>query len=97
MIKIENVEVVGWEHALRGMRNPKNSWDKSDSSFTEQALTHIEDEEGTIKEQFVPFDALCVGENDLDLANRLANGGPVHAKYRRMITVYLDVVAPLYW
>ena len=93
MIKIENVEVVGWEHAIRGMRNPKNSWERSDSctqgsvwcsEFCGNAYCHNND-------------GLVIGPNDLDLANRLAKGGPVHAKYRRMITVYLDITAPLYW
>ena len=97
MIKIENVEVVGWEHAIRGMRNAKNSWDRSDSGYcadlecTDCPLYDIEncccDHEGDY----------ILGPNDLDLTNRLDNGGPVHAKYRRMIVVYLDIVAPLYW
>ena len=78
MIKIENYEVVGWEHAIRGMRNPKNSWDRSDSEFNECGEGYI-------------------GPNDYDLMMRLAKGGPVHAKYRRMITVYVDITAPLYW
>lgn len=77
MIKIENVEVVGWEPAIRGMRNPMNSWDKSDS--------------------YTCYDTAVIGENDLRLANSLSKGGPVHAKYRRMIVVYLDITAPLYW
>ena len=91
MIKIENVVLPSpeqWEAVIRGMRNPKNSWDKSDS-YT----THIEDAEtlGTADYEFF------VGENDLDLMERLAKGGSVHAKYRRMIPVYLDITAPLYW
>ena len=77
MIKFENVVVAGWEPALRGMRNPKNSWDKSD----------------TLYNSAIPV----IGENDYDLAMRLVKGGPVHAKFRRMIVVYFDVVAPLYW
>lgn len=99
MIKIENVEVVGLEHAIRGMRNPMNSWDRSDSG----TRCKIDNE---------PCNFLCesygncnssddteyiIGPNDRTLATQLAAGGPVHAKYRRMITVYLDVVAPLYW
>ena len=85
MIKIENHEVVGWEHAIRGMRNPMNSWDKSDTDYIKIYTTAGE---------------LCppiIGENDHDLMMRLANGGPVHAKYRRMIGVYVDITAPLYW
>lgn len=77
MIKIEKTEVVGLEAAIRGMRNPKNSWDRSDSFHF--GATYI------------------LGPNDEDLAGKLANGGPVHAKYRRMIGVYLDITAPLYW
>lgn len=82
MITIENVTTAGWEPALRGMRNPKNSWSKSDSRFWQNAF-HDEEPE--------------LGANDLELANTLARGGPVHAKYRRMIAVYLDITAPLYW
>lgn len=74
MIKIEHAEVMGWGHAIRGMRNPMNSWEKSDS--------------------FLRPD---IGPNDHTLMMNLAHGGPVHAKYRRMITVYLDITAPLYW
>lgn len=96
MIKIENYEVVGWEHAIRGMRNPKNSWDRSDSSFKETAETDIL-EDGKVKKQFVQFDALGIGPNDHKLAMQLASGGPVHAKYRRMIVVYADITAPLFW
>ena len=82
MIKIENVEVVGWEHAIRGMRNPKNSWDRMDSIVDTEAIV---------------YDGGFVGPNDMKLMTALAKGGPVHAKYRRMITVYLDITAPLYW
>ena len=80
MIKIENTEVVGWKHAIRGMRNPMNSWDKSDS--------------GIIDETIEPFH---VGYNDLDLMKRLVNAGSDHRKFMRMIVVYTDIVAPLYW
>lgn len=82
MITIENVETYGWEPALRGMRNPKNSWDRTDSFYTEQLGTPHH---------------YALGPNDLTLARSLATGGPVHAKYRRMITVYCDITAPLYW
>ena len=82
MIKIENVEVLGWEHAIRGMRNPKNSWDRMDSSVS--------------TEDFI-IGWNNIGPNDQKLMTALAKGGPVHAKYRRMITVYLDITAPLYW
>lgn len=88
MLKIENVEVYGWEAAIRGMRNPMNSWERSDSDF------QFGDPQNCGKEGWVLY---CVGEEDLDLMKRLAAGGSTHAKYRRMITVTLDIVAPLYW
>lgn len=89
MIKFENTEVMGWEAAIRGMRNPMNSWEKSDSYYLgvdpiSKNIPHLK----------------CtyhIGPNDLDLMRRLAAGGPVHAKYRRMIVVYTDITAPLYW
>ena len=89
MIKIENFEVVGMEHAIRGMRNPMNSWEKSDSAAkcpytTNDIICNCGEN-------------MCVGPNDLTLMKKLAAGGPVHAKYRRMIVVYLDITAPLYW
>ena len=98
MIKIENFQVVGWEHAIRGMRNPKNSWALSDSSFKGTATTHeLDSETGDINEIFVEFDALAIGHDDYNLAMKLAGAGPVHGKFRRMITVYVDITAPLYW
>ena len=95
MIRIENTEVVGWEHAIRGMRNPMNSWSRSDSYY--------ECEDGPCSE--CKRGGKCsywgkeykVGSNDLDLMKRLSEGGPVHAKYRRMIAVYADITASLYW
>lgn len=96
MIKIENFEVVGWEHAIRGMRNPKNSWNRSDSEFKATAETEIM-EDGKIKKQLVYYDALGIGPNDHKLMMSLAKGGPVHAKYRRFIDIYVDITAPLYW
>lgn len=89
MLKIENVEVMGWGHAIRGMRNPMNSWEKSDSVFTPHELEDWP--HNTIK----TFDVL--GPNDLDLMKRLRNAGTDHRKFMRMITVYLDITAPLYW
>lgn len=88
MIKIENVHVDGWEQAIRGMRNPLNSWDKSDSYKTFIA------DENTIKEADYQF---FVGDADYDLMLRLAKSGTEHAKYRRMIVVYADIIAPMYW
>jgi hypothetical protein len=85
MIKLENVEVMGWEHAIRGMRNPKNSWEKIDSAW-----------DGSFN-YWTGNPGVTIGPNDHTLMMNLAHGGPVHAKYRRMITVYLDITAPLYW
>lgn len=84
MVKIENTEVVGWEATIRGMRNPLNSWDRSDSTFLPVYAQPAD---------YVPE----IGENDQDLMRRLCKGGPVHAKFRRMIIVYVDITAPLYW
>ena len=99
MIKIENVEVMGWEHAIRGMRNPMNSWERSDSGICKGG------DDGIGCENCANYDS-CehtydhswqLGKADHDLMMRLAAGGPTHAKYRRMITVYVDITAPLYW
>lgn len=96
MIKIENYEVLGWDHAIRGMRNPMNSWDRSDSEFKGVAgIDILEDEK--IKTLSVMYGALDIGPNDHELMMKLAKGGSVHAKYRRFITVYVDITAPLYW
>lgn len=105
MIKIENTEVVGWEHAIRGMRNPLNSWDKMDSHDCPchdgldcdcPMVEGIQEPSIECKEA-LEKSAFCVGENDYDLMMRLAKAGPEHAKYRRMIVVYADVTAPRYW
>lgn len=101
MLKIENVEVVGWEPAIRGMRNPKNSWAKSDSFYGCQTkanspAVHCGDSDECYDCDHT-CDELIAGPNDRKLMMQLASGGPVHAKYRRMITVYLDITAPLYW
>lgn len=98
MIKIENVEVTGWEAAVRGMRNPMNSWDKGDSKQIGQILKSEEIAPGverTYWEPCVPYTS--IGPNDLDLMTRLRNAGADHRKFMRMITVYLDITAPLYW
>lgn len=89
MLKIENTEVLGWEHAIRGMRNPMNSWAKSDS---EVSVCECERWPHDVKKSFA-----CLGSNDLDLMKRLRNAGTDHRKFMRMITVYLDITAPLYW
>lgn len=89
MIKLENIEVMGWEHAIRGMRNPMNSWEKNDSGtkcpYEKEACC------GECQQNF------CIGPNDLDLMKRLRNAGTDHRKFMRMITVYIDIMAPLYW
>ena len=78
MILIENCRVYGWEEAIRGMRNPKNSWERSDSYPLADG-------------------GYFVGDRDLELAQKLADAGQVHGKFLRMITVYMDIVAPRYW
>lgn len=100
MLKLENTEVLGWEHAIRGMRNPMNSWEKSDSEFTAFDLT----DEHRSHDEFIRYlrgedlwRAFSVGPNDLDLMTRLRNAGTDHRKFMRMITVYVDLTAPLYW
>lgn len=101
MLKIENVEVMGWEAAIRGMRNPKNSWDKSDSfckpSMENCCGCHDYDKCAYIFETTGKPYRGDIGPNDLDLMIRLRNAGTDHRKFMRMITVYLDITAPLYW
>lgn len=94
MLKIENVEVIGWEHAIRGMRNPKNSWEKSDSNWRYVAPAQRENH---ILASYSDDSEFWIGPNDADLMNRLRNAGTDHRKFMRMITVYLDITAPLYW
>lgn len=101
MIKLENTEVIGWEAAVRGMRNPLNSWNQSDSG---RCLTH-----GPAHCSDCAYANSCnasetdldthyiVGPKDYDLMTRLRNAGTDHRKFMRMITVYVDVTAPLYW
>lgn len=85
MIKIENVEVVGWQHAIRGMRNSWNSHDKSDTDYTSYFTA------------FCDSDELEIGENDLALMKKLSKAGESHRKFMRMIVVYADITAPMYW
>jgi len=82
MIKVEKISVWGFEHAIRGMRNPKNSWDKSDSNFKFNFDNELE---------------FMVGKNDLGLMHMLYTAGPEHRKYLRQIFVSMDITAPLYW
>lgn len=103
MIEFEHTEVVGWEAAIRGMRNPMNSWERSDSQLC-KSVDGFEDcrvgvhgscprgGEGYFKENI-----FCVGKNDFELMQRLARAGTDHRKFMRMIVVYVDVTAPLYW
>lgn len=80
MIKFEKVSISGWEAAIRGMRNPMNSWDKSDSHWNTCWTLHEQ-----------------IGENDLKLMKQLIKAGTDHSKFMRMITVTVDITAPLYW
>ena len=82
MIKVEKIMVGGWYPSIRGMRNPKNSWDKMDTDFSTQGQYGLD---------------IKLGPNDLKLAKQLHAGGPVHSKYKRMLVVWMDVTAPLYW
>ena len=91
MILIEKTKITGLEPAIRGMRNPMNSWERSDSGY---CSGNCDDCGIYCTEHNCAFQA---GPNDRDLMKRLAAGGPVHAKYRRMIAVYVDITAPLYW
>ena len=103
MIKFENTDVVGWEHAIRGMRNPMNSWDKSDSGikwFTHEDVVKM-DNDGV---EFIPVSSdedgqhvYMIGPNDMKLIKNLVKSGPDHRKFMRMIVVYVDITAPLYW
>ena len=98
MLKIENVELHGWEPGIRGMRNPKNSWKKSDSKFVTTDGDHHD-----ICGNFGPWygsygwKEAVIGENDLNLMTTLRDAGTDHRKFMRMIVVYMDVTAPLYW
>lgn len=102
MIKIENVEVMGWEAAVRGMRNPMNSWAKSDSHRCD-ILKELTNKNysyrcaGCKNESTGRPNCTVIGANDYDLMTRLRNAGTDHRKFMRMITVYLDITAPLYW
>ena len=97
MLKIENTDIVGWEAAVRGMRNPMNSWEKSDS----HSCGTCGDCDICIDYDNCPYGydylKIIVGPNDLDLMTRLRNAGTDHRKFMRMITVYIDITAPLYW
>lgn len=105
MIKLENTEVMGWEAAIRGMRNPKNSWSRSDSGWDAhippvELRNQVDWKEWADHYKPVQYSDECdydIGPNDLNLMTRLRNAGTDHRKFMRMITVYLDITAPLYW
>lgn len=89
MIKLEHTEILGWEHAIRGMRNPMNSWEKSDSEKMVPILGY--------KLPKVLEGQWSIGENDWKLMTSLVKAGSDHSKFMRMINVYVDITAPLYW
>lgn len=98
MIKFENTEVMGWEHAIRGMRNPMNSWDKSDSGICKAGDSGIGCRNCAAFDCEHTYDhSFQLGKSDHKLMMRLAKAGSVHGKFRRMIAVYVDITAPLYW
>lgn len=98
MIKIENCEVTGWEHVIRGMRNPMNSWDKSDSGICKGGDDGIGCDNCADCGCDHTYDhSWQLGKADHELMMKLAKAGSVHGKFRRMIAVYADITAPLYW
>lgn len=107
MIKLENFEVVGWEHAIRGMRNPMNSWEKTDSFECVSpvpAFAVCDDcpmHQGEEPHDFCVRDRIgashIIGPNDHSLMMKLRNAGTDHRKFMRQIVVYVDITAPLYW
>jgi hypothetical protein len=103
MIKIENVEIYGWETAIRGMRNPMNSHDKSDSHLCPCAADCDRDCPMVMNDDEPAKDCdpekyrFCIGENDFKLMQTLSAAGRDHGKFMRMITVTADITAPLYW
>lgn len=105
MIKLENTEVSGWQAAIRGMRNPMNSWDKSDSSVCEGRSNRCDTCWLKPEDDYAPCYSATehkgtlyvVGEQDLDLMKKLVQAGSDHSKFMRMINVTVDVTAPLYW
>ena len=105
MLKIENTDVVGFEAAIRGMRNPMNSWDKSDSGWDAHIppiilRNQVDWEQWAEQYKAVQYSdeyTYDIGPNDRDLMSRLRNAGTDHRKFMRMIVVYLDITAPLYW
>lgn len=101
MIKFEKPDVWGWEHAIRGMRNPLNSWERSDSyPAVDCGKCGIIDREGIChpkEHDCTPYECYAIGDNDKDLMTRLIRGGAPHRKFLRQIFVSVDITAPLYW
>ena len=109
MLKLEKTEVVGWEAAIRGMRNPMNSWEQSDSDYRPILCKRCDNcmsyqlekwddcEQCEVEQQTKTHDGFMIGPNDHDLMMRLRNAGTDHRKFMRMIIVYVDITAPLYW
>lgn len=96
MLTVEKTETYGWEAAIRGMRNPMNSWDKSDSAFGKNLeIPYAQNNPITLFDKYGI--ETYIGDNDLDLMKRLSKAGTDHRKFMRMITVYCDITAPLYW
>lgn len=93
MITLEETEIIGWKHAIRGMRNPMNSWEKSDSDNSCPMFYYNGGCDGC---DYCGIN-FQVGPNDEDLMKRLRNAGTDHRKFMRMIVVYVDITAPLYW
>lgn len=92
MIAFNNTQVVGWEAAIRGMRNPLGSWEKSDSRYHNDPVFDKD------HPQFIHDNPIfSIGPNDLSLMMKLRNAGTDHRKFMRMIVVYVDILAPLYW
>lgn len=100
MLIVEHMSTWGFEHAIRGMRNPMNSWDKSDSHFHYHSCLDCDHQPQNCENDHKIFaDCVCfnIGENDLDLMQRLYKAGTEHGKYLRQIFVSMDITAPLYW
>lgn len=103
MIKIENASTAGLEPAVRGMRNPMNSWERSDSQVCkcgdgfEDCCIEVHGDCPRGDEDYFKEDVFCIGKDDFELMQRLAKAGTDHRKYMRMIVVYADITAPLYW
>ena len=109
MLKLEKTEVVGWEAAIRGMRNPMNSWEQSDSDYRPILCKRCDNcmsyqlekwddcEQCEVEQQTKAHDGFMIGPNDYGLMKKLCAAGTDHRKFMRMLVVYLDITAPLYW